>query len=66
MLGEDTVDRGIFTLKIISIRIFVVLNFHSLVNAQKHFNGRRLHYGQAPGIEQSPLAGIKRARYRWL
>ena len=66
VLGEDTIDWGIFTLKIISVKIFVVLNVHSLVNPQKNFNGRRLQYGQAPGIEQSPLPGIKRARYRWL
>ena len=54
-----TVDWGIFTLKIIRVKILAVL-----FNLRNFFNGSQLQCGRVPGGFLT--TGIRRARYRWL
>ena len=67
--GQATVDREIFALKIIRVKIFRVIKFLQFRLIRKiFFNGRRLQYGRVPEefLAFSLLPGIRRARDRWL
>ena len=66
--SSSTVDWEIFTLKIIHVKIFMVVDFLQFVRPAKFFNSCRLQCGRVPGefLVFSLLPGIRRARYCWL